>query len=276
MFSTIRETLTLPTVHTPPHPTINLEDWLLTPPGQYLLNWEREQVDSCVADIFGFHALQLGVPELNALQMNRMPHRWLATEQVGRPCSVVPPALESANTVSLNTHFSALPFPASSLDLVVLPHSLELSDDPHATLREVERVLVAEGKVIICGFNPVSLWGMLQRRRHVYRRLGFSELFLPTVGEFIAVRRLRDWLNLLGFEVEELRFGCYRPGVVRAHWLRRFEWMDRVGARWWPIFGSSYFIVAVKRVRGVRLKGVSWKTAPVSVARPISVANRIK
>jgi SAM-dependent methyltransferase len=266
----------VPTVQPPSNSTINLQDWFLTPPGQYLLNWEREQVDGCVADIFGFHALQLGVPQLDALRMNRMPHRWLATEQAAPPLSMASPASEAASTVSLNTHFSALPFSASSLDLVVLPHSLELSDDPHATLREVERTLVPEGKVVICGFNPFSLWGLLQRRRHVYCRLGFSELFLPTAGEFIGVHRLRDWLNLLGFEVEELRFGCYRPGVVTPHWLRRFEWMDRVGARWWPIFGSSYFIVAVKRVRGVRLKDVPWKAAPVAVARPISVANRIK
>ena len=255
---------------------IDLQDWFLTPPGQYLLDWEREQVDLCVADIFGYHALQLGVPQLDALRVNRMPHRWLATEQLSPPVSGALPSSDAANAVALCTHFSALPFSAHSLDMVVLPHSLELSDDPHATLREVERGLVPEGKVVICGFNPLSLWGFLQHRRHIYRRLGFSELFLPTVGEFIGVRRLRDWLNLLGFEVEVVRFGCYRPGVHTTKWLSRFEWIDRVGAKWWPIFGSSYFIVAVKRVRGVRLKGATWRSVPVAASRPVSVANRIK
>ena len=38
------------------------------------------QVDEAVADIFGYHALQLGVPALDGLRANRMPHQWLATE----------------------------------------------------------------------------------------------------------------------------------------------------------------------------------------------------
>ena len=105
----------------------------------------------------------------------------------------------------------ALPFAENSLDLVVLPHSLELNADPHATLREVERVLVPEGRVVICGLNPASLWGLRQRRAHLYRRLGFGELFLPDAGEFIGYWRLRDWLRLLSFEVESGSFGCYRP-----------------------------------------------------------------
>ena len=118
------------------------------------------------------------------------------------------------------TEFGALPFPEASLDLVVLPHTLELNTDPHATLREVERVLVPEGRVVICGLNPASLWGLRQRRAHLYRRLGFGELYLPNAGEFIGYWRLRDWLRLLSFEVESGRFGCYRPAVRTEKWLR--------------------------------------------------------
>lgn len=244
---------------------IDLQEWFLTAPGQYLLDWERHQVDAAVVDIFGYHALQLGVPQLDGLRDNRMPHRWLATEG---PEAVNGPGNAE---VSLYSHFSALPFPAQSLDLVLLPHTLELSDDPHATLREVERTLVPEGKVVICGFNPLSLWGLSQARAHVYRRLGWDNLYLPAAGEFIGIRRLRDWLNLLGFEVEVVRFGCYRPAVCSHAWLQRWDWMDRLGARWWPVLGSAYFVVAVKRVRGVRLLGAAWKTAS-AVARKPAVA----
>ena len=132
---------------------------------------------------------------------------------------------------SLVTDFSALPFPANSLDLVVLPHTLELSPDPHATLREVERVLVPEGRVVICGLNPASLWGMRQRRARLYQRLGFGELFLPDAGEFIGYRRMRDWLRLLSFEVESGRFGVYRPAVRSEAWLERCHWFDDAGER---------------------------------------------
>ena len=247
---------------------IDLQDWLATAAGRYLLEWERRQVDAAVADIFGYHALQLGVPELDGLQANRMPHQWLATETLRNDLN------HTVVRSSILCDFSALPFPEASLDLVLLPHTLEFSADPHTTLREVERVLVPEGRVVICGFNPVSLWGLRQRRAHLYRKLGVGHLFLPDAGEFIGHWRLRDWLRLLGFEVEVAEFGCYRPSVRGETWLQRFEWMDRAGPRWWPIFGAAYFIVAVKRVRGMRLLEPSWKTATVLGRKPVSVVNR--
>jgi SAM-dependent methyltransferase len=254
---------------------MGLQDWFQTPPGRYLLAWERAQYDSTVADFFGYHALQLGLPELNALSANRMPHRWLATG------ADLPPSASGATPTSsmratLMADFAALPFPANSLDLVVLPHALELNVDPHATLREVERVLVPEGRVVISGLNPASLWGLRQRRAHLYRRFGVGELFLPEAGEAIGYWRMRDWLRLLGFEVEVGRFGCYRPAVASEKWLQRFEWMDRAGERWWPILGAVYFLVAVKRVRGMRLVGPAWKAAPSRAGAPVSVANRTR
>jgi hypothetical protein len=100
-------------------------------------------------------------------------------------------------------------------------------------------------------------------------------LYLPSAGEFIGIRRLRDWLNLLGFEVEVVQFGCYRPAVCSESWLQRWEWMDRLGARWWPVLGSAYFLVAVKRVRGVHLLSATWKTSPVSARKPITVTQRV-
>ena len=240
---------------------IGLQDWFATPPGRYLLAWERAQLDLAVADIFGFHALQLGLTGLDALATNRMPHRWLATHVPQAGAAIV-------------TDFSALPFPANSLDLVVLPHSLELAPDPHTTLREVERVLVPEGRVVICGLNPASLWGLRRRRAHLYHRLGLGPLFLPEAGELIGYWRLRDWLRLLDFEVEVGRFGCYRPALSSEKWLQRFEWMDRAGDRWWPILGAVYFVVAVKRVRGMTLLSPAWKVPRVPASVPVPVANQ--
>jgi len=245
---------------------IGMHEWFETPPGRYLLAWERAEFDRAVSDIFGYHAVQLGLPELDALAANRMPHKWLALRE--------PQAVHGPVKPALITDFSALPFDENSVDLVVLPHSLELNVDPHATLREVDRVLVPEGKVVICCVNPASLWGLRQRRAHLYRRLGFGELYLPDAGELIGYWRLRDWLRLLSFEVETSSFGCYRPALRTERWLERFRWMDAVGERSWPIFGAVYFIVAVKRVRGAKLIGPAW-TAPKPMATaPVPLANR--
>ena len=248
---------------------IGFVDWLETPAGQYLLAWERARVDAAVADIFGYHALQLGLPQLDGLHTNRMPHQWLALEQMAQ----VPQALP--RRVDLVTDFCALPFASSSLDLVVLPHTLEFSADAHATLREVERVLVPEGRVVICGMNPTSLWGLRQGRGRLYQRLGHGSLFLPEGGDFIGHWRLRDWLRLLSFEVEGAEFGCYRPALHSDKWLQRFAWMDRAGSRWWPILGAAYFVVAVKRVRGMRLMEPAWRSKGVRASSSVPAINRV-
>lgn len=265
---------------------IGFTNWFKTPPGEYLLAWERERFDEAVADMFGYHALQLGLPEIDALRNNRMPHQWLALQ--GTESALIAGSHENANggptpepaasslRVALLAHPAALPFPENSLDLVLLPHTLELSSDPHATLREVERVLVPEGRVVISGLNPASLWGLRQRRAHFYRRLGYGELFLPEAGEFIGYWRLRDWLRLLSFEVESGRFGCYRPAVSRLASLERFAWLDQIGERWWPIFGAMYFLVAVKRVRGMRLLEPNWKTQKAAAQAPAVIANQVR
>lgn len=258
--------------------------WLQTPPGRYVLDWEQARIDAHVADVFGFHALQLGMPEIDALRANRMPHRWLARPGAlpaaegdaadageGAPTPALP-------ATSLLCDFEALPFPSQSLDLVVLPHTLEFARDAHHTLREVERVLVPEGRVVIVGFNPASLWGLRQWGGRWSRRLGAggngASLFLPRAGEFIANRRLRDWLRLLSFEVEGGAFGCYRPALRSQPWLDRWGWMEKAGDRWWPMFGAVYLVTAVKRVRGMRLIGLARSKAPKSRAAPAVVSHR--
>jgi SAM-dependent methyltransferase len=267
---------------------IGLAPWLKTPPGQYLLAWEQSQLDQRVADIFGFHALQLGLPELDALKANRMPHRWVAEAPLDSvtgarvPTTTNTPELRAADdgvqaptAVVLQCDFDALPFDSQSLDLVVLPHSLELARDPHLTLREVERVLRPEGRAIILGFNPGSLWGLRQRLGRVARALGRrGPLFLPETKGFIGYWRLRDWLRLLSFEVEAGRFGCHGLPFRSPRGLARFAWMDAAGERWWPVFGAVYLVVAVKRVRGMRLVGLVRSQRQSAQAAPAVVGSR--
>ena len=257
--------------------------WLRTPPGRYLLGWEQERLDQAVADIFGFHALQVGLPEIDTLRNNRMPQRWVASDSLTLPAPIElpPPADEPGGPqsmgpvpVALHCEYDALPFPDQALDLVVLPHTLEQATDPHRTLAEVARVLRPEGKVVIVGLNPVSLWGVRQRLGHARLMLARANsaqrlLFLPRAGEFIGYWRARDWLRLLGFELEAGGFGCWRPPMSSQRWLDRFAWMDRVGAHWWPVFGAVYCLVAVKRVRGMRLIGLARSERVKPKAAPV-------
>ena len=250
-----------------------LAAWFATPPGRYLLAWEQAQFDQSVTDLFGYHALQLGLPELAALRANRMPHRWLALpESAGAFHLPAESVSDPGPGVALVTHAAALPFSASSLDLLVLPHTLEFSADPHAVLREVERVLVPEGRVVISGFHPWSLWGLRQWRARWAQRLGCrseaASLFLPESGDFIAPWRVRDWLQLLSFEREAQTQGCWRPAVRSETWLQRWAWLDRFAPRGWPLPGAVYFMVAVKRVRGMRLVGLARRERIKAPAAP--------
>ena len=279
---------------------IGLASWLDTPAGHYLREWEQAQLDHAVADIFGFHALQLGLGAIDGLRANRMPHRWLAldgtatapasgriaaadapgpdsdTASDGPPLGT--PAFDTTPTpLAVRCDFDALPFATRSLDLIVLPHALEFARDPHRALAEVDRVLRPEGRLVIAGFNPASLWGLRQRAGRLRRRLrpgGARQLFLPGEGDLIGWRRLRDWLRLLSFEVEASRFGGYGWPLNRDGWIRRDNWIERAGDRWWSPFGALYVLVAVKRVRGMRLVGMVKSARAAPATAPAVVVRR--
>src|SRR5690606_8063677 len=132
---------------------LELEEWLDTPQGRYVAAWEAAQFSGMVANAFGYHAIQIGLPHWDLLQSNRIPYKGrVAIEPVqGGSGSLV--VAEPEN----------LPFGTQSIDLLVLPHGLECAPNPHQVLREIERVLVPEGRVVISGFNPWSLWGARER-----------------------------------------------------------------------------------------------------------------
>lgn len=214
--------------------------WLATPQGRYVLEWEQSKFDLVSADIFGFRAVQLGMPQADLLRANRIPFRFLCCEE-GPIARVL-------------ASFEQLPYATHSLDLVVLPHVLEFAENPHQILREVERVLVPEGQLLISGFNPFSLWGM--KRSFLRGQGGY-----PWCGSYLSVRRLKDWLALLGFETQAGAFGCYVPAVTQERWLKRWEFMAKAGDRWWPFAGAAYVLQAIKRVPGMRIIQPKWKDA---------------
>lgn len=248
------------------------ETWLAPlgqPVASRLLAWEQRQADELLSDVFGYHAVQLGWPALEALRSNRMPHRWLAQAEfeISRTEDETP----LASLPSLYLDSRAWPWSADSLDLVVLPHALERSADPHACLREVARVLIPEGQVLITGLNPWSWWGWQQTRgQRLVKASGAGEQLPSTL---IAYRRLRDWLRLLGFEVQISRFGGWTPAAGSESWMQRLQWMDALGERWWPILGGVYLLLATKRVPAGRfIDGRRWRTvrSPAGATAPIA------
>lgn len=212
-----------------------LEQWYAGRLGELMAEQEQQQLDTELVDLFGYHLLHLGSPSGSSLlRASRVRHRMRMQPD---------PDLQACrrNEKQLCASPVALPFLPDCLDVVVLAHILEFSNDPHTVLREAERTLIPEGHVVILGFNPVSLWGLARLFRLGKRRV-------PWCGHFLTPTRLKDWLALLGFEIVRQRRYFYRPPWQHPRLLHRLAFLERLGSRLWPIFGGGYLLVARKRV----------------------------
>src|SRR5260370_960997 len=154
-----------------------LADWFETPKGGYVLAWERGQFDAAVEDVFGYNAVQLGLPGLDFLRESRIPLKVRAGLEPG---------------CGLRSEPVRLPLASQSIDLLALPHVLEFSAQPHAILREAERVLMPEGSIVISGFNPLSLWGAA-------RALAWERRPAPSSRRVIPPPPPQAWLPLHRF-----------------------------------------------------------------------------
>lgn len=222
----------------------SLAEWFGTPLGHYVLEWEHRQYDRATEDVFGFRAAQVGLPEFDMLRQNRIPFRFSVALEAGAQVAADP---------------IQLPFDSQSLDLLALPHALETHTEPHGILREIERVLRPEGQVVISGFNTISLWRARQALWRLGERFSGHRRPAPWDASFIGLFKLRDWLRLLGLELNGGRFGCYAPPFRNARWIERCRFLEAVGDRWWPIAGAVYVVRAVKRVHGMRLVTPAWR-----------------
>jgi len=229
-----------------------IQDWFQAPLGQYLLEKERAYLDDVTPDIFGFHALQIGMPGVDLMRESRIAHRL---------------RVAASGTPDLYAHCHELPIATQSVDLVVLPHVLEFSEEPHAILREVDRVMMPEGRLVIVGFNPWSLWGMRSA-------LGFSGEQYPWNGRFVSLPRVKDWLALLGFDVSAGRLIAYAPPFESEKLRRRFAFMEPAGDRWWAVGGAVYMLQAIKRVRGMRLITPAWQEKAAREKSLVAAAKR--
>jgi len=174
-----------------------LQRWWQDALGAALLRAESELLGEALEDVFGWELLQVGTwgdgREL------------LAGSRTRRQTTIdAHKGLSGPDVIGRASH---LPITSDSIDAVLLPHTLEFAADPYSIVREVDRVLVAEGQLIVMGFRPWSLWGLRARAS----RNGFP----PGMRRLLSEGRVQDWLELLGYEVVVRR--CYLYASPWSH-----------------------------------------------------------
>ena len=206
--------------------------WFDTKNGQRLLNAEEAILSDFLEDKFGYFSLQTHTLGRNLLKQTRMNHH-IMMEGPDR------------NIVCSSMH---LPFEKDSIDLIISQHQLEKIGNIQALFSEFFRVIIPGGRVVILSFNPFSFAGL--------RNLTCFDNFSPWNQKFISLSAAQKILKEEGFTVEEGRMVDYQPlfsDNASAHKV-----FEDVGARWLPLFGNVYFIVARKDVVGVTPLRPKW------------------
>jgi SAM-dependent methyltransferase len=205
-----------------------LLDWLGSPLGEAMLNAQRRLLEPVLDSIFGYHVLQLSYsPAINMLDDCMAGH-----------CFTFAPAWRSGvkHTVA---DIESLPLASGSMDAVLIHHALDFTADSHRLVREASRVLRPGGRMIILGFNPLSLWGLSKLLRWRPQP--------PWNARFIAKSRLNDWLSLLDFQVERLEHGGYLPPLKHHGLLAYAPDFERWLGRWGNPTGAFYMMTAIKQ-----------------------------
>jgi len=205
-----------------------LAEWFDGPLGGMLIEHERAIVERSLECAFGLHCLQVG--------SWGAPDTFLSLARTRRAALIAGPGSGAA----LVAEPSALALQSDSVDVMLLPHTLEFSREPHEVLREVARVLTGEGELFVLGFEPLGGWSL----RNHFTPGGFP----PGIARTIPAHRLADWLKLTGFEVETTERYLYVPPFAGLRSGRAAGFFERIGRRAWPRLSGAYLLRARKRV----------------------------
>lgn len=240
----------------------DLHAWWASPLGQAFLGEQKRLLEVELQDLFGFYLIQMGIdPSQDLTQASRIGHRINLFPPIGSGrLSSFAASNGSGRLSPLVSEQHQLPLPDESVDLVVLHHLLDFSQSPHQILREVQRILIPRGQVIVIGFNPRSPWGVLGRLMRLFSgRPLWRRQSLPS-------HRLKDWCDLLDLELVSLQRGFYQPPVQHTGLLKSLKFLDTWGAKLNVPGGGFYLVQACKQVTGAIAVRPDWETE----TRPLS------
>ena len=220
------------------------ERWFETDLGRHMLGAERALVDAKLAQLYGFHLMQMSIStEVSLFESSMIRHKFSLAQ------------LPGGQGISALAEPEQLPIESDSVDVVLLHHVLEYSQNPHQMLREATRVVVPHGHLLIVGFNPWSPFGL---------RCVLGRRFAQPIwhSHLLGARRLTDWLGLLDFAVDDVQYRCHALPVNHAATLARLAPLDRWGENCALPCGSVYLVHARKQISPLTLIRAPRRLAP--------------
>jgi len=244
--------------------------WLQTPFGQALLLQEVRVVEDALDGLFGEQCLQLGTwGESNTFLKFARTQRSLCIADIADIANADAPTDVGRPGAIGRLH--RLPIQSESVDVVLLPHTLDYSDErSHAVLREADRVLRPHGHLVVLGFKPGGLWGL--------RRLVPGAGLPPGANGLLSDRRLSDWLQLLDMRIQGITRYFFRWPLPGNKGQTSQTWENR-GQRFWPELAACYMLTAQKRVFTLTPMKKPWRArAKVvgGIAEPTTRVSRIR
>lgn len=230
-----------------------VSEWFDSPMGQVVLAKEAALCDQILPDMFGYHLIQMGFGKPRQLSgSSPIHHRVYVSEKPA--LSDMPMVVSGLDDLALAT---------DSIDVALLHHSLDFALHPQRVLREVSRVVIPGGKIVIVGFNPWSLWGLWHLMKSQTARV-------PWCGRFLSPYRLSDWLNVLDLHVDGYEATQFGIPVLQPKLQNIDSWLNNLGSRWWSHWGAVYVMVATKHVsRLIPLRPVLRQVKPNLIAIPL-------
>jgi SAM-dependent methyltransferase len=217
--------------------------WLAQGLGAKLFEAECQYLPPSLTNCYGTHALLLGVPhQYDLMKFSSIPHQVLL-------CSFLD---KDKSHQYIEGGMDKLPIASASIDLVLLPHTLEFIDNPHQLLSEACRIVRPEGHIVIFGFNPFSLWGLAKYLK--------KKNEIPWSGNFLSANTIKKWLELAEFELIKQRTFLFRPPLENhLKWFENLKIMDSIGAKCWTPFGGIYMLMAKAKVIPLTPIKLHWK-----------------
>ncbi|MFT5603543.1 MAG: SAM-dependent methyltransferase [Paracoccaceae bacterium] len=234
-----------------------LTRWFEGPIGRQLLKEERLLLQDSLKGVFGHSLLELSLVTPTLTSRPEGIHRHYC----------VGPAVQRDLGRSLDavSNFAQLPIANESQDAVVLHHLLEFVANPHNMLREIERITVPRGRVLIVGFNPFSLLGL---QLQVSGRLNRDSVWQQ---HMFTTFRLIDWLHLLGFEINHCWYGFHRLPLAKPDWCMSHSYLRPDLMKKLPV-GGSFVLSATKCRAPITPIKLKWRPESIVNVRPLGAA----